>query len=220
MNNSNTTTLNHFTNIDETLTYLKENPTFVSGFTSGEGSFTGYMGVDSNLKRGIQPSCEFNVVQNSGDLLLLQAISLFFQNIALSLAINTKISIDSVYDRSDGTHAFMVRNLIDLNLIITPFFIKYPLVGTKSYEFEKFINILQLIINKKHVGSSLENRDAMVELAIMFKDLNLKAGSHGKRERLDIIINWLTSLNEVPSLAAKKELAAELALFRRGRYNK
>lgn len=46
MNNSNTTTLNHFTNIDETLTYLKENPTFVSGFTSGEGSFTGYMGVD------------------------------------------------------------------------------------------------------------------------------------------------------------------------------
>jgi hypothetical protein len=30
----------------------------------------------------------------------------------------------------------------------------------------------------------------------------------------------LTSLNEVPSLAAKKELAAELALFRRGRYNK
>lgn len=114
----------------------------------------------------------------------------------------------------------MVRNLIDLNLIITPFFIKYPLVGTKSYEFEKFINILQLIINKKHVGSSLENRDAMVELAIMFKDLNLKAGSHGKRERLDIIINWLTSLNEVPSLAAKKELAAELALFRRGRYNK
>jgi hypothetical protein len=39
------------------------------------------------------------------------------------------------------------------------------------------------------VGSTLENRDAMVKLAIMFKDLNLKAGSRGKRERLDIIIN-------------------------------
>jgi hypothetical protein len=133
MNNSNTTQLNHFTNIDETLEYLNENPTFISGFTSGEASFTGYMGVDSSLKWGIQPSCEFSLVQNSGDLLLLQAISLFFRNLALSLDLNTKISIDSVYDRADGTHAFMVRNLTDLNLVIIPFFIKYHLVGTKSY---------------------------------------------------------------------------------------
>lgn len=219
MNNSNTTPLYHYTSIDSTVAYLNANPTYVSGFTSGEGSFTGYIGVDTGTKWGIQPSCEFQVVQNSGDTLLLQAISLFFQNIALELGLLTKISLDSVYDRKDGTHAFVVRNLVDLNSVIIPFFIKYPLVGTKSYEFEKFINIIQLIISKKHVGSSLENRDAMVELAIMFKDLNLKAGSQGKRSRLDIIINWLTSLNEVPSLAAKKELAAQLALFRQNRYN-
>lgn len=220
MKNNNTTPINHFTNIDTTLSYLNENPTFVSGFTSGEGSFTGYIGVDTNLKWGIQPSCEFNLVQNSGDILLLQAISLFFKQIALGFDLATKMSIDSVYDRLDGTHAFMVRNLADLNSIIIPFFIEHPLVGTKSYEFEKFVKIVELIISKKHVGSSLENRDAMVDLANLFKDLNLKAGSAGKRERLDIIINWLNSLSEVPSLAAKKELAADLALFRRGRYNK
>jgi hypothetical protein len=32
----------------------------------------------------------------------------------------------------------MVRNITEINNKIIPFFIQYPLVGTKSYEFEKF----------------------------------------------------------------------------------
>jgi hypothetical protein len=39
----------HFTKIEDILIYIKNNPQFISGFTSGEGCFTAYMGVDTSL---------------------------------------------------------------------------------------------------------------------------------------------------------------------------
>ena len=116
--------IKHFTNIGDTLQYLRANPAFISGFTSGEGCFTAYLGIDTDLTWGLQPSCEFSITQNSGDLVLLEALNQFF---------NTKGG--SVYDKKDGVHVFMVRNLNEINQKILPFFIEYPLVGTKSYEF-------------------------------------------------------------------------------------
>jgi tripartite-type tricarboxylate transporter receptor subunit TctC len=41
--------IKHFKTIEDTLDYLKLNPTFVSGFTSGEGCFTAYLGIDTSL---------------------------------------------------------------------------------------------------------------------------------------------------------------------------
>ena len=73
--------IKHYTNVEDTLKYLKANPAFVSGFTSGEGCFSAYLGVDTSLTWGLQPCCEFSITQNSGDLVLLESFNQFFQTI-------------------------------------------------------------------------------------------------------------------------------------------
>lgn len=46
------------------------------------------------------------------------------------------------------------ERIIYIKNIIIPFFNKYPLVGTKSYEFEKFVNLIELLLTKKHISPS------------------------------------------------------------------
>jgi len=70
--------IKHFNTVEDTLNYLKKNPTFISGFVSGEGCFTAYLGIDTTLTWGIQPNCEFSITQNSGDLILLESFNQFF----------------------------------------------------------------------------------------------------------------------------------------------
>lgn len=185
--------IKHFTNIGDTLQYLRANPAFISGFTSGEGCFTAYLGIDTDLTWGLQPSCEFSITQNSGDLVLLEALNQFF---------NTKGG--SVYDKKDGVHVFMVRNLNEINQKILPFFIEYPLVGTKSYEFEKFTQLASLILSKKHIGIGVDNRDAFIEMALICKELNAKMENPKKLARIDFIVNWLKTIKNFPPSADDK----------------
>jgi hypothetical protein len=42
--------IKHFLTIQEQLVYIKKNPAFISGFTSGEGCFSAYLGIDVSLK--------------------------------------------------------------------------------------------------------------------------------------------------------------------------
>jgi len=42
--------IKHFKTIQEQLDYIIANPAFISGFTSGEGCFSAYLGIDINLK--------------------------------------------------------------------------------------------------------------------------------------------------------------------------
>jgi hypothetical protein len=41
--------INHFKEMGDILKYIQNNPQFISGFTSGEGCFTAYLGVDTSL---------------------------------------------------------------------------------------------------------------------------------------------------------------------------
>lgn len=203
--------IKHFTNIGDTLQYLRANPAFISGFTSGEGCFTAYLGIDTDLTWGLQPSCEFSITQNSGDLVLLEALNQFF---------NTKGG--SVYDKKDGVHVFMVRNLNEINQKILPFFIEYPLVGTKSYEFEKFTQLASLILSKKHIGIGVDNRDAFIEMALICKELNAKMENPKKLARIDFIVNWLKTIKNFPpsaddKLFLKKELAVAIKYLKRSK---
>jgi len=146
-----------------------------------------------------QPSVEFSITQNSGDLKLLEAFNQYF---------DAKGS--GVYDKKDGVHVYMVRNIISISSIIIPFFVLYPLLGTKSYEFEKFTNLVKLISSKSHIGKELKNRDAFLEMALICKDLNSKMVNPKKLARLDLIIEWLKDLQTVPTLDQKLEFKAKL----------
>ena len=55
--------IKHFIEMDDILKYIKMNPQFISGFTSGEGCFTAYMGIDTDLTWGLSPNCEFSITQ-------------------------------------------------------------------------------------------------------------------------------------------------------------
>ena len=180
--------IKHFITIQEKLDYIKANPAFISGFTSGEGCFSAYLGIDISLKWALQPSFEFSITQNTGDFKLLEAFRLYFQ------------SVGKVYDKKDGVSVFMVRNILDIHNIIIPFFLEYPLVGTKSIDLEIFIKYMKLILDKKHLGTELLNRDIFIEMANLCKELNSKRINPYKLHRINYIINWLKSLDKLPSL--------------------
>jgi hypothetical protein len=202
--------INHFKEMDDILKYIKKNPQFISGFTSGEGCFTAYMGIDTSLSWGLSPNCEFSITQNSGDLLLLEAFNRYFDGVG------------KVYDKKDGVHVYMIRNIIDIKKCIIPFFVEYPLVGTKSYEFEKFMNLIELILSKKHVSPNPKpiQRDIFIEMAYICKDLNSKMVNPKKIARLDFIIDWLKNVKNTPPTLTEKEylknkLSVELKLYKR-----
>ena len=61
--------------ITNLLKYLRENPTWLSGFATGEGCFTSSFMVYTKGKWGLQPQCEFNITQKNYDKDLLIAIN-------------------------------------------------------------------------------------------------------------------------------------------------
>jgi len=186
--------IKHLKTIQEQLDYIKTNPAFISGFTSGEGCFSAYLGVDISLMWGLQPSFEFSITQNTGDLNLLEAFRLFFQ------------SVGKIYDKKDGVSVYMVRNMLDIDKIILPFFLEYPLVGTKSLELEKFIKFMNLVLSKRHLGTELLHRDIFIEMALLCKELNSKRINPNKLHRIHYLMNWLNSLNTVPTLEEKLDM--------------
>jgi hypothetical protein len=70
----------HFTSSNQILSYLQANPSWVSGFVNGEGSFTASFMTDVRALWGIWPQCEFNITQLMDDVLLLEALNAFFDN--------------------------------------------------------------------------------------------------------------------------------------------
>lgn len=112
--------------------------------------------------------------------------------------------------------------IINIKNIIIPFFIEHPLVGTKSYEFEKFVNLVELILSKEHITPSpLEiQRVKFIEMAYICQNLNSKMVNPKKIARLDFIINWLKNVQNMPPTIAEKEylksqLSVELKSLRR-----
>jgi hypothetical protein len=102
-----------------------------------------------------------------------------------------------------------------LNDVIMPFFLKYPLVGLKSYEFEKWIKLVNIYYNKKHVGkdiSCLAKKEYILEFAKIVRDLNIKRKNDNKQIRIHKIINWLNELKDFPTRDEKLSLINTIKL--------
>jgi|NOAtaT_6_FD_contig_121_524477_length_1411_multi_5_in_0_out_0_1 hypothetical protein len=190
--------IKHYTEYQDILSYLKENPVWVSSFANGEGSFTASLFLDKDAMWGIVPQCEFNFTQSMIDVTLLNALNGFFNNTG------------GVYPRQNNVGTVSFRKISVLKDTILPFFIQYPLIGRKSFEFERWVNLVYLVHSKKHVGTSLESRDAFLSFAFIMKDLNSSRFNPIKDSRLDIIISWLNSLNNIPTMNQKLELIDNL----------
>src|SRR5579862_3143328 len=104
----------HFKDRESILNYLRSNPTFISGFTNGEGSFTSSFMFSPRAMWAVWPQCKFNITQLMNDKILLEAINDFFGGIG------------GVYTRENNVGTFSVRKINALWEVIIPFFLKYP----------------------------------------------------------------------------------------------
>jgi hypothetical protein len=120
--------------------YLKQNPTWISGFTDGEGSFQVNFTFRQKLKFGIDIQLVYSIAQNRKSENVLIELQKYF-----NCGYITK-------NKFDNCTYFRVKKRNDLGLIIIPFFKKYPLFTTKSNDFEKFVEIYNLTKNGEHLN--------------------------------------------------------------------
>lgn len=148
----------------------------------------------------MQPGLDFNITQSTDDLLLLNAINKYFW------------SKGGIYNKPNNVSVVAFRNVKALNGIIVPFFLKYPLVGLKSYEFEKWFKLVNIYYNKKHVGKNIDSKEFILEFAKIVKDLNIKRKNENKILRINKIINWLNELKDFPTRDEKLNLINNIKL--------
>jgi hypothetical protein len=204
--------LTKFDTLESLIEFLKANPSWISGFVDGEGCFTGSFVIDNRSTWGLQPQAEFNIVQNNVDQLLLEAIKEIFGNIG------------GVYSRPNNMSVYSVRNTKALREVVLPFFLINPLISNKARELETFSIYLDLLSSNEHVGNSLKTPFLKLALALalgqsmtkVLKELNAKRLVGLKSERLDLIIDWLKALNDVPTMEAKLQLKQQAKLLKKG----
>ena len=109
-------------------------------------------------------------------------------------------------DKPNNVSVVAFRNVKVLKEVIVPFFYKYPLVGIKSYELERWIKLIDIYYNKKHVGIDISTKNYILEFAKICKELNIRRVNKNKLDRINIIIDWLKNLNYFPSKDEKLNL--------------
>jgi LAGLIDADG endonuclease len=186
--------VSHFKNRDDILIFLEKNPMWLSGFVCGEGCFTGYLSLDIKSLWGLQPGLDFNIMQSTNDKILLEAINLYFGNKG------------GVYSKPNKVSVVAFINVKVLKEVIVPFFYKYPLVGIKSYELERWIKLIDIYYNKKHIGIDISTKNYILEFAKICKELNIRRVNKNKLDRINIIIDWLKNLDSFPSKDEKFNL--------------
>lgn len=114
---------------DKSMTACVENqstlalhPSWVAGFTSGDGSFKVSIRTSKALKVGARVSIIFVITQHIRDELLLKSLVNFF-------------GCGQAYSYKSHTE-FICQSFIDNYEKILPFFRKYPILGVKSRDFE------------------------------------------------------------------------------------
>jgi hypothetical protein len=112
-----------------------------------------------------------------------------------------------VYDKPNNISVMAIRNVKVLEEVIVPFFCKYPLVGTKSYQFERWKKLVYIYYNKKHTRRNIKSKEYITNFAEICRELNVRRNLNNKKvERINIIINWLNSLKSYPTYEDKLNL--------------
>jgi len=162
------------------------------------GCFTSSFMFSLRATWGIWPQFEFNITQGTPDRIILEAICLFFK------------PVGKLYDKPNNISVFAVRDINDIKSIIIPFFLATPLITVKNIHFQTWLTIFNIAHSKLHVGNTLSARDYLLQISLLLQQLNSSRAHTLKMRRLLIIINWLQSLEGVPTLAQKLELQTRL----------
>ena len=129
---------------------------WIVGFVDGEGTFSVTIQENAEMSCGWQVFPEFVVTQGSKSLGALKELRDFF-------------GCGGIYRnrRRDNHHEdvfrYCVRRIRDLNENIVPFFETIPLRTSKQEDFRKFVQVLEMMKEKKHLTP--DGLDAIAKIA-------------------------------------------------------
>lgn len=112
---------------------------YLSGFADGEGSFCVYFSPRARMSLGWEVRPSFSVGQNTSRPEVLNLFLEYFK--CGSLRPN----------KGDNTVKFEIRSLKPLMEVIIPHFRKYPLLSSKSKDFDKFVAICNMLVKNQHL---------------------------------------------------------------------
>ena len=130
-------------------------PWYITGLIDGEGCFSVSFSLRERLKLGLETRPSFALTLNVRDLALIKAVYAHFKCGGIR------------FSASDSTYKFEVRSIEDLVKYILPHFIKYPLVGSKRNDFEKFEQICRMVSANLHL-----NREHLIKIIELACDMN------------------------------------------------
>jgi hypothetical protein len=133
---------------------------WIVGFVDGEGCFSVAIQRCRAVKLGWQVFPEFVVTQGAKSLSALQAIQQFFR--CGTIHINRRHD-----NHREPLYRFCVRAVKDLREKIVPFFQDNPLRTAKQRDFELFVQVLELMGQRRHLA-----RDGLEEIAQLASQIN------------------------------------------------
>ncbi len=138
---------------------------WIVGFIDGEGCFSVTIQKTSTMSTGWQVFPELAVTQGEKSLSALRELQNFFE--CGNIFINRRND-----NHKEHLYRYCVRSVSDLREKIIPFFIENPLRTAKNQDFHKFVEILDLMKDKKHL-----NIEGIAEIARIVQTMNRKKAS-------------------------------------------
>lgn len=117
---------------------------WITGFVDGEGCFSVSILRNPSTSTGWQVFPEFVVTQGERSLPALRVLQEFFGC--------GRIYVNHRHDNhTENLYRYCVRSLRDLQTKIVPFFQRNRLRTAKAEEFERFVQVLKLIEERRHL---------------------------------------------------------------------
>ncbi len=133
---------------------------WIVGFVDGEGCFSVAIQRCRVVKLGWQVFPEFVVTQGARSLAALESLQQFFRC--------GRIHINRRHDNhKEHLYRFCVRAVRDLREKVIPFFRENPLRTAKRRDFELFVQVLDLMKQKRHLSM-----EGIREIATIVKQIN------------------------------------------------
>jgi len=140
---------------------------FISGFTEGEGCFCVSFNLRRKLNTNIEVRPSFSISQNKKNLELIKLVYNRFKCGSIR------------FSKNDQNYKFEVRSINELTKIIIPFFLKYPLLGSKKADFEKFAQVCYMVRRNEH-----RNFDKLSQIIEISYHINCGKRRYKKEELL------------------------------------
>jgi hypothetical protein len=133
---------------------------WIAGFVDGEGCFSCPMFRNQQMTLGWQVQPAFVVVQSASSRDVLEDLVRFFEC--------GKVYLNHRHDNHrEHLVRYHVSRLADLRDVIVPFFQEHQLQTSKKVNFAKFVKVLRLMEERKHLTVS-----GLIEIAEIAETMN------------------------------------------------